>query len=1687
MKDGKTSQLMNNKYLSAFLLLFFILSYAQAQDAWIDFSNPYYKIPTAQDGVYRLSYTTFSASGINLTNLDPRDIRVYHRGKEVPIYAPGQDNGRFDPADFIEFVGKRNDATLDYELYKDPAHLPNPYYNTHNDTTAYFLTITPGIRGLRMTHVGPPPPTAPSVDIYQAERLLVFHDQYNLGEVYSPGVRISDFDRGQGWMGPIITRGTHRDYSFTTLGQVMNAGAFKVEMGLIGRLGNHNTAISAGPNLNSLREVGRVQYGEYDVKQVVLDLLYSDFNTDGSIVIRVTSLGLDGTTDNMSLSYLKLQYPKKANTGDFTKETFSYNIGANNFQIPGAAGNYVGYEISNYDQPKRISLVKEGNTIKIPGGGSAPMKVMLQQTNAVTDVNVMQRFIFRDVLSQRANYLIITHQSLRRPGSSYGDAVGAYASYRGSPAGGGFDTLTVNMDQLYNQFSYGEKSPLAIYKFIRQYYPRHQPEYLLLLGRALGMFSTARQGNVNYNYRQNPSAFSFQEMVPAAGYPYADANFSHGLDPEFPALQAIPIGRIPARTPDEVGAYLDKIKEKEALGVKDIWQKNIIHLSGGLSALELNRYFTFMNGFKNIAEDVFLGGNVKTFRKRTNATVELINISDEVNQGASLVTFFGHASPSLIDIEIGFASDPQVGYTNQGKYPVLLLNGCDAGNAYGTAYTFGEDWVLTPNRGASHFIAHASIGIDVFLRRYSENFYLKAFSDSTMIYKSIGKVRTEAERAMYRRFGTAPVYQSHATMMIMLGDPASRMFPADKADYAISAEEITLEGSDGEALSALQDTLNLNIIIKNIGRVDLDSFSINVSRRLPDGMVIKYDPKFIPPVYQKDTITFSIPNRSVNAFGENTFTIEINKDRRVPELTYLNNTVTATKFIQLNGTTNLLPLAFGIESTTNTKLISQISGAATEQRTILFQMDTAHNFTSAARRETRMVTSDLAVWDVDYSALVGSKDSLTVYWRTRFLEPREGETSDWSNSSFSFIKQGPNGWTQRKMPQFNSNSLTQLETDLGKNEWKFEGVGLDISVFTFGNAAPSLTFQNTQVLLDGIPYILNNVNNVNSRLCPNGSLGLLTFQKKDLTPYLVFPPPGFDVLDGNTCGRVPQIIQSIRNATIVNNTQFLLDYVDGVGDGDYILIFSVGNVNFSSWPDAAYEKLKEFGANEATLRNLQTGDPYVLFGKKGMKPGEAMEIIADQNQEEPTNTQVLNFETSLEGNFTSGSIITPRVGPASEWQEFFSEMVKRDLFNMEMTEMDLIGVSADGNETVLLKKVQENQLSLSSINPQQYPYLRLKYAMDDPEADIPSQLAQWQINYTGVPEGVLVYKSDEKQIQISEGEERSLKFEFINISKYDFLDSLTIDWIFNNKDLRKVERFSKKIPAIAAGASHQFFIDFNSIGRPGVSSVNVFANPRIVMEQSYRNNIIDLNEYITVFPDNSKPVLDLNFDGIYIMDGDIVSPTVLISALMKDVGSLLLKKDTLGVEVTMRKNCETCVFERVNFSNPQMKWYAATENSDYKIEYQPGPLEDGTYTLRINMSDAAGNKAGEKPYEITFEVVNESQITNFYPYPNPFSTSVRFVFTITGSQIPDQLKIQIMTVTGKVVREILQDELGPIRIGNNLSEYAWDGKDEFGDQLANGVYIYRVLVMQNGQFMEHRATAGDKAFKKGYGKMYLLR
>ncbi|MCK5470258.1 MAG: transporter, partial [Cyclobacteriaceae bacterium] len=236
-------------------------------------------------------------------------------------------------------------------------------------------------------------------------------------------------------------------------------------------------------------------------------------------------------------------------------------------------------------------------------------------------------------------------------------------------------------------------------------------------------------------------------------------------------------------------------------------------------------------------------------------------------------------------------------------------------------------------------------------------------------------------------------------------------------------------------------------------------------------------------------------------------------------------------------------------------------------------------------------------------------------------------------------------------------------------------------------------------------------------------------------------------------------------------------------------------------------------------------------------------------------------------------------------------------------------------------------------------------------------------------------------------------------------------------------------------------------------------------------------------------ILEVTVDGEFIMDGDIVAPSPMIVLRMKDENGTLLKEDTLGVNLYLNEKCEgkLCDPSRISFSSPNVIWTPATTENDFMVEYQPENLSDGIYTLRAEAADASGNPSGTEPYSVSFEIITESQITNFFPYPNPFSTRTQFVFTLTGSEIPDEIIIQIMTVNGTVVREITQDEIGPIKIGHNKTEYAWDGHDEYGDQLANGVYLYKVKIFNSGKEMKHRGTSADRAFKHGIGKLYLLR
>ena len=75
-------------------------------------------------------------------------------------------------------------------------------------------------------------------------------------------------------------------------------------------------------------------------------------------------------------------------------------------------------------------------------------------------------------------------------------------------------------------------------------------------------------------------------------------------------------------------------------------------------------------------------------------------------------------------------------------------------------------------------------------------------------------------------------------------------------------------------------------------------------------------------------------------------------------------------------------------------------------------------------------------------------------------------------------------------------------------------------------------------------------------------------------------------------------------------------------------------------------------------------------------------------------------------------------------------------------------------------------------------------------------------------------------------------------------------------------------------------------------------------------------------------------------------------------------------------------------------------------------------------------------------------LSKVYPIPSPFSESTHFTMFI--SEIPSSIIITVYSLIGNKIR-VLKDEAD-----KNFFSIYWDGKDEYGNKIANGAYFYHV-------------------------------
>ncbi|MGB0932399.1 MAG: C25 family cysteine peptidase, partial [Chitinophagales bacterium] len=644
-------------------------------------------------------------------------------GEEIPIYVSTE--GTFGVNDYIEFYGTQLDGTIDKALFVEPAfHLHN-YYNLFTDTSAYYLTSNLQGQNLRYQTIEnnlnnvPPKETHFSHTVVNA-MLNQFFPGNSITNFANEHNYYAEYGDGEGFVSGTVLDASNISFKSNTPSVYMESNEKAlIETRIVGwsndfskPTNDHHTHI----RFNGELYVDTYFEGRGNITrnfEVPLDLLKETDN-----VMYYESLkDPEVVADKFSVSYYTITYPRTFEFDEFTRN-FTFEIANNEdkfLEIKNFGGGNapILYDLSNHlrlqptvtniggERIYRIFLPQVANgepmrTIHLSHSSFQPNP----QNPSIIPATVLETesidFVNHSASQNQGDYIIITHPSLME-GSI--NQVERYLEYRESEAGGSHQGVVVSIENLYDQFSFGvEKHPSSIRNFVNYAIQNWsvKPQFLFVLGKS-----------VDYRFCRTSDKSWGQNLVPTFGHIPSDNWLSVPMDNSSYKPQ-LATGRIPAITPQHVQNYLDKailyeaVQNSPCTKADRLWTKHAMHLAGGLNLKEEEEYSGYIDSYSDIFEQRNMGGQVVfRYSKASDNVVEAVELDNTINNGVSVINFFGHSSGIDFNIPLGNPHD----FENYGKYPMIIGSSCFTGNIHrnyedsSSVASMAELWVLAKDVG----------------------------------------------------------------------------------------------------------------------------------------------------------------------------------------------------------------------------------------------------------------------------------------------------------------------------------------------------------------------------------------------------------------------------------------------------------------------------------------------------------------------------------------------------------------------------------------------------------------------------------------------------------------------------------------------------------------------------------------------------------------------------------------------------------------------------------------------------------------------------------------------------------------------------------------------------------------------------------------------------------------------------
>ncbi|MGE5680816.1 MAG: C25 family cysteine peptidase [Bacillota bacterium] len=1541
--------------------------------SWFNTKDIYIKLGIGSDGIYRIYKKDLDRFGQETANVDPRTIKVLESGSEIPIYIQGENDGKFDQSDFIEFYGKKNYSKISARLINPSGSAYNNYMNKYSDTSIYFLTwgSSPG-RRVSETGIFPD-------GIKDTLNYYTFAEHIEQNLTYQPASASTLKNQNPVWL---ETEAWYWNW--------LGAGSLNFGFNIKDLVANKNAAIyfkatSTGSSIEKNSHQLCLKYGGITIDSQSINkndrlLLGRVFNSEilknGYNSFTVTNYP-NGTSPNVLLyDWYEIEYPRKLSAEN---DSISFGIRdsvASSLKIIKVDNVFADSLVIYRYMPsiKRIANFRSaGSSVYFADTAAAGSAYILIKSNRALTPLFLKRKQFTDIVStvSQCDYIAITHPSLKTQ-------VEEYMKYISSEY-----KLTAKYfltDDIYDEYAYGYPEAESIKEFLQTAYNNWsypKPSYLCLIGSA------------NYDYKgylKDPlRPLVNRNLVPSYGEPVSDAWFTAWNNFPLPQLYT---GRIPANTPGEFQNYFQKLKSYDSQ-IFDSFNKSALFFSGGDGNDESQLQSLRIINEKIINETAAprpLAFMYSHFYKTANPVSDFgpedyKAVMNKISEGALFISYIGHSGTRTWDNSI---TEPYQLSNKKNKSFLVTDFGCSTAKfAEPDVACFGSLFLLSGQ--AIAYIGNSSLGFTSTASVAPVIFYESLMADSAY---NLGRAHLDTKIRLFQQSGYNDYTRIFSLTSTLIGDPVINLAAARKPNLSIAGKDIELKN---KYPTDLDDSLKVVLRLNNYGKSPSDTFTVQIND-FYEGKVnfTKSIKRILPAIC--DTILISIPVNSKT--GLHKLEITMDPDNRITEI-YENDNKAE---LEVNvSSVSIKPYLFSDlcnAAGNSIKFIIPSVSLLKDHLRYIIQKDSVNTFSSnnSSYIEPDTIVAELKLDDI----AIGKR----IWLRTKLDLPG----SEW-NKEISFIKTGSSDQkiTLRDKLSFSEQRLSDLA--IINNSLQISTDTVNLKVKSGGGNVSK--------------YGSINKNGIN--VLPNTfswGMGIAVFDENTLRTDTARTFWYGD--DPKEASNLAALINSIPAGRIV-----AMNVID---DGSSGLSMDLKNA------------IKTLGSTKVDSIGYRT--PWVLIGKKGARPGEAIEVIKSNSY-----PFVLEAETNIIVNKSSGRMLTEKFGPSAGWKGInISQKASSD----SMTAYLLIGSDFSGkSDTLTSIKLKSGFNDLSQIDPKRYPFLQLSSALRRGADQSSPEISSVDLSFTGAAELGIYHKAlsiSEDTVQV--GETIKIKFNVFNIGEAQ-ADSFKVKLEVLNPDNTRELVKEYNIGSTGAQKVQSLTADYNTYRGPGSRNFIITVDPdNKITELVKDNNFYSIPFYIK--PDTSHPTVKISFDGKDIFDGEYVSSKPEIHTELYD-DSFLPITDSSAMRLFL--NDKPLYYS----NNKELKVSYSATNPKVVVSYTP-VLGDGEYKLKVIAKNATGSYADSAGTLRIFQVQNEIKLMNLYNYPNPFSNDTYFTFKAT--QLPDEVKIKIYTVAGRMVREI---SVASVELKYDFNKIYWDGRDQDGDILANGVYLYKIMVKKEGK------------------------